>query len=111
MKTFNEYMEARDLLGREVPDFYPADLLQKTRKIREPDAAVAVQMQLDTRKSNKASNMTYDPQSGNAEVTYKDGTKKKFKGLKYPDAHRSSSADRIDQLISDLENGRLGASV
>jgi hypothetical protein len=111
MKTFTEFLEARDFLGREVPDFDAADLLQKTRKIREPDATPAVQMRLDTRNSSKASNITYDPQNGDVEVTYKDGTKRNFKGVKYPDAHRAGSTNAIDKFILDLESGRLGTSV
>ena len=114
MKTFLEFLEARDLFGREFPNFDPADLLQRTRAIREPEVArpmFAVQMRLDTRNSSKASNITYDPQNGDVEVTYKDGTKRNFKGVKYPDAHRAGSTNAIDKFILDLDSGRLGTSV
>lgn len=73
-----------------------------------PRAATAVQMAFDTRNSKKASKMTYDPQNGNVEVTYRDGRKRTFADLDYEDAKRAGAADAIDKLITDLETGRLG---
>lgn len=73
-----------------------------------PRAATAVQMEFDTRNSKKASSMTYDPQNGDVEVTYRDGRKRTFTDLNYEDAKRAGAADTIDKLITDLETGRLG---
>jgi len=66
-------------------------------------------MQFDTRRSRRASNMTYDPQDGRVGVTYNDGSERFFSEVPYEAASSAGNpAKDIDDFIDDLEKGKVG---
>ena len=72
-----------------------------------PRTQKAVQMQFDTRGSNLASNMTYDPQENTASITHKDGSNTTH-SLSYKVAQHAGKTGRVDDLINHLKSGKAG---
>jgi len=83
-----------------------------------PNTAAGNLMLMDTKKSDLAQAITYDPKNGDLKVTYKDGRVVTFKNVWYERARKAGEDDRPDDLIEALEReqfqqisrpiGRLG---
>lgn len=86
------------MAGGERTEFHPN---------RRVGPRAAVQMQLDTRGSKHASNMTYDPQNSTTTITHHDGSSSTH-ALPYGAAQSAGASGRIDALITHLKSGRAG---
>lgn len=83
-----------------------------------PNTAAGNLMLMDTKKSDLAQAIIYDPKNGDLRVTYKDGRVVTFKNVWYERARKAGEDDRPDDLIEALEReqfqqisrpiGRLG---
>ena len=99
----------QDFLPSLTPEPWDEDEYDVDRFSSGGPVRAANQMQFDTRRSRRASKMTYDPQDGRVGVTYNDGRERFFSEVPYEVAKAAGSPSRdIDDFIDDLERGKVG---
>jgi len=99
----------QDFLPSITPEPWDEDDYDVDRLSSGGPARAAAQMQFDTRRSRKATEMTYDPQDGRVGITYNDGKQRFFSEVPYEVARAAGNPSKdIDNFIDDLERGKVG---